>query len=88
MEDEKFVEEALRLAKLGSGWVNPNPMVGAVIVKNGKIIAKGYHKKVGSAHAEAEAIHNAREDLKGTTLYVNLEPHSIKEEPVRVLRKF
>lgn len=74
--DTFFMKRALTLAKKGRGWTNPNPMVGAVIVKNGIIIAEGYHKKVGALHAEAAAIKNAKSDLKGATLYVNLEPCS------------
>lgn len=69
-----YIKEALKFAKKGMGWTNPNPMVGAVIVKNGKIIGKGYHRKVGLPHAEIEAINNAKTNVKGATLYVNLEP--------------
>lgn len=75
--DITFQKLALSLAKKGSGSTFPNPMVGAVIVKNGKVIGKGYHKKAGLPHAEIEAIETARRGLaklKGTTLYVNLEP--------------
>lgn len=75
-QDVSFMQQAIRLAKKGRGWTNPNPMVGCVIVKNGKIISKGYHKKVNQAHAEIEALNAAKEDLKGATLYVNLEPCS------------
>lgn len=74
MRDEVFIRECLKLAKRGSGWTNPNPMVGAVLVKNGKIIGKGYHKKVGLPHAEIEALNHAKTSLKDTTLYINLEP--------------
>ncbi|MDI6592021.1 MAG: bifunctional diaminohydroxyphosphoribosylaminopyrimidine deaminase/5-amino-6-(5-phosphoribosylamino)uracil reductase RibD [Patescibacteria group bacterium] len=76
MEEEFFLKEALKLAKKGLSWTNPNPMVGAVIVKNGKIIAKGYHKRVGLPHAEIEALRVAKSDVKGSTLYTNLEPCS------------
>lgn len=75
--DEQFLKLTLNLAKKGLGWVNPNPMVGALIVKSGKVISTGYHKKAGLPHAEIEAITHARSDLAklaGTTLYVNLEP--------------
>lgn len=78
-EDIKFLKETLVLAKKGMGWVNPNPMVGAVIVKDGKVVGKGYHKKYGAPHAEAEAIRFARTSparLNRATLYVNLEPCS------------
>lgn len=73
-EDIYFIKETLKLAKKGLGWVNPNPMVGAIVVKNGRIIAKGYHKKSGLPHAEIEAIKRYPQSLKGTSLYVNLEP--------------
>jgi len=66
--------EALKLAAKGVGWTNPNPMVGAVIVKNGKIIGKGYHKRFGGPHAETEALAVAKEGARGATLYVTLEP--------------
>ena len=72
--DEQFLKETLRLAKKGMGWTNPNPMVGAVIVRDGQIIVKGYHKKAGLPHAEIEAIKHAKESLQGAILYVNLEP--------------
>ena len=68
--------EAINLARLGEGRVNPNPLVGTVIVKNGKIIAKGYHKNYGGNHSEINAIEAAKEDLRGADLYVNLEPCS------------
>lgn len=73
-QDEFFLKETFKLAKKGMGWTNPNPIVGAVIVKNGHIIAKGYHKKFGGPHAEIEAINSAKTDLKGATLYTSLEP--------------
>lgn len=72
--DTFFLKEALKLAKKGMGWTNPNPMVGALIVKGGKIVASGYHKKFGSPHAEIEALKKAREQAKGAILYLNLEP--------------
>ena len=67
---------ALDLAKLGKGKVNPNPLVGAVIVKDKKIIAKGYHEKYGEDHAEVNAFKNAKENVAGATMYVTLEPCS------------
>ncbi len=73
-EDSKFLKETLRLGKKGMGWTNPNPMVGAVIVKKGQIVGKGYHKKLGFPHAEIEALEDCKESPKGATLYVNLEP--------------
>lgn len=72
--DEKFMKMAIELAKKGKGKVNPNPLVGAVIVKNGEIIGQGYHSKYGGNHAEIEAINNATDDVKGATIYVTLEP--------------
>lgn len=68
------MERALELAKKGAGFVNPNPMVGAVIVKDGEIIGEGYHEKYGGLHAERNAIKNCRKSPKGATLYVTLEP--------------
>jgi diaminohydroxyphosphoribosylaminopyrimidine deaminase/5-amino-6-(5-phosphoribosylamino)uracil reductase len=65
---------ALKLARKGLGRTSPNPMVGAVIVKNGKIIAQGYHRAFGLDHAEVAALKNAKEDVAGATLYVSLEP--------------
>lgn len=72
--DEIFLKETLRLAQRGAGWTSPNPMVGTVIVKKGKIIGWGYHKKIGNPHAEIEALNSSRGSIKGATLYVNLEP--------------
>jgi diaminohydroxyphosphoribosylaminopyrimidine deaminase/5-amino-6-(5-phosphoribosylamino)uracil reductase len=72
--DEKYILRALRLAEKGRGKTSPNPMVGAVIVKNNRIIGEGYHKKAGANHAEIMAIKKAGRDVKGATLYINLEP--------------
>ncbi len=74
--DEMFMDEALKLGAMGVGWTNPNPMVGAVIVREGKIIGRGYHRKAGGAHAEIEALAGAGRNARGATLYVNLEPCS------------
>lgn len=74
MEHENFMKMALSLAKRGVGWTEPNPLVGAVIVKDGRIIAQGFHRRFGEAHAEAMAIENAGERARDATLYVNLEP--------------
>jgi len=78
-----FMKRALFLARKANWQTSPNPMVGAVIVKNGKIISEGYHKKAGLPHAEVEAIMHAKESLKNTTLYVTLEPccHKDKKTP-------
>ena len=72
--DEKWMKRALRLAKKGRGSVHPNPMVGAVLVKNNRVVGEGYHRKFGEAHAEVEAIRKAGNKARGSTLYVNLEP--------------
>jgi diaminohydroxyphosphoribosylaminopyrimidine deaminase / 5-amino-6-(5-phosphoribosylamino)uracil reductase len=72
--DEQFMRKALRLAKKGLGKVSPNPMVGAVIVKDRRIIAKGYHHAFGKDHAEVDAFKHATENVTGATLYVTLEP--------------
>ena len=73
-----FMQRALQLARLGAGTVSPNPMVGCVIVHNGKIIGEGYHQKHGDAHAEVNAV-NAVSDkslLSESDIYVTLEPCS------------
>lgn len=72
--DQRFMRRALDLAHNGMGWTNPNPMVGAVIVKNGKIIGEGWHTRCGKLHAEREAFAHCPEDPAGATLYVTLEP--------------
>jgi diaminohydroxyphosphoribosylaminopyrimidine deaminase/5-amino-6-(5-phosphoribosylamino)uracil reductase len=72
--DELYMMRALALARLGAGQVSPNPMVGAVIVKNGKIIGEGFHKKFGGPHAEAAAVRSCKGSVKGAALYVTLEP--------------
>ena len=70
------MERALELAALGEGAVNPNPLVGAVVVKNGKIVGEGYHKMYGGPHAEVFALEAAGEEAKGADIYVTLEPCS------------
>ena len=74
--DEKFMQEALRLAKKGCGRTKTNPLVGAVIVKKGCIIARGYHARFGGPHAEIVALKRAGKKARGATLYVTLEPCS------------
>ena len=74
--DEKFMARAIELAFKGLGGVNPNPLVGAVVVKDGKIIGEGWHKKYGGPHAEVWALNEAGEEAKGATIYVTLEPCS------------
>src|ERR1700749_1288840 len=80
-QDEIYMRRCLELAQLGLGNVSPNPMVGAVIVHNNKIIGEGYHQKYGQAHAEVNAINQVIEQyanyvelLKQATIYVSLEP--------------
>lgn len=74
--DEFYMNTALDLAKKGVGKVNPNPLVGAVIVKGGKVIGVGYHERYGDVHAEVNAFKNTTEDITGSTMYVTLEPCS------------
>ena len=74
--DEQWMQRAIKFARLGEGQVEPNPMVGCVLVKDGKCIAEGYHRRFGQAHAEVDALRSLRsiEDAKGATAYVTLEP--------------
>ena len=74
--DEFFMSEAIKLALKGIYNTHPNPMVGAVIIKNGRIIGKGYHMEYGKAHAEVNAIKSAKAAAKGATIYITLEPCS------------
>ena len=74
MPDEEYMKRALALARRGLGKVSPNPMVGAVIVKDGRIIGQGYHRWFGGKHAEVNAIENASGSTSGSTMYVTLEP--------------
>lgn len=74
MQDAEYMKMALELAEKGCGFTSPNPMVGAVIVKNGKVIGSGYHKKYGELHAERNALLSCAEAPEGSTLYVTLEP--------------
>ena len=79
MSDAQFMRLALRLARRGYGMTSPNPMVGAVLVKGGKIIGRGWHRRAGLPHAEIEALHDAQKhghNPRGATLYVTLEPCS------------
>jgi len=81
--EEKYMKRAIELALKGEGYVNPNPMVGAVIVKNNKIIGEGWHKKYGELHAERDAFKNLTESAEGADMYVTLEPccHHGKQPP-------
>lgn len=72
--EEKYMLRAIELAKKGLGHTNPNPLVGAVIVKDGVVIGEGYHERYGELHAERNAIASLRECAKGATIYVTLEP--------------
>jgi diaminohydroxyphosphoribosylaminopyrimidine deaminase/5-amino-6-(5-phosphoribosylamino)uracil reductase len=74
MNDEQWMKRALRLAEKGRGRTSPNPMVGAVLVKNGQVVGEGYHARAGEAHAEILALRQAGEEARGSTLYINLEP--------------
>ncbi|MDO8282370.1 MAG: bifunctional diaminohydroxyphosphoribosylaminopyrimidine deaminase/5-amino-6-(5-phosphoribosylamino)uracil reductase RibD [Thermodesulfovibrionia bacterium] len=82
-KNEMYIKKALALAAKGIGRTSPNPAVGAVIVKNNRVIAADYHKKAGEPHAEALALAKAGSDAKGATLYINLEPccHTDKKTP-------
>jgi diaminohydroxyphosphoribosylaminopyrimidine deaminase/5-amino-6-(5-phosphoribosylamino)uracil reductase len=83
MSDYYYLRQCFKLAQKGKGNVSPNPFVGAVLVKRGKVIGRGYHIKYGAAHAEVHAIKNATENVTGSTLYCNLEPccHTNKQTP-------
>ena len=76
MKDLYFMDIALRLALRAQGFTSPNPLVGALVVKNGEIVGKGYHRKAGAPHAEIFALNQAGSQTKGATLYVTLEPCS------------
>lgn len=81
--EEKFMRAAINLAKLGTGFTNPNPLVGAVIVKDGRIIGEGWHERYGGLHAERNALAHCMEDPAGADMYVTLEPccHYGKQPP-------
>ena len=83
MNDNEYMSRAIELARKGEGWTSPNPMVGAVIVKDGRIIGEGYHHKYGDLHAERDALRNCTEDPEGAVIYVTLEPccHHGKQPP-------
>ena len=74
LQHKKYMARALDLAERGRGLTSPNPLVGAVIVNDGRIIAEGFHRRFGDAHAEVEALEQANESARGSTMYVNLEP--------------
>ena len=83
MTDETYMRRAIVLAERGAGWTSPNPMVGAVIVKDGRIIGEGWHRRYGEAHAERNALQSCTESPVGSVLYVTLEPccHHGKQPP-------
>jgi diaminohydroxyphosphoribosylaminopyrimidine deaminase/5-amino-6-(5-phosphoribosylamino)uracil reductase len=72
--DEQYMRLALKLAARGAGWVSPNPLVGAVVVRDGHIVGRGWHRRYGASHAEVEALLKAGDAARGATLYVTLEP--------------
>ena len=74
MDDKDYMKRALERAKKGEGFVSPNPMVGAVIVKDGEIIAEGWHEKYGDLHAERNALKHCTQSAEGADMYVTLEP--------------
>ncbi len=74
MTDTDYMMQALSLARKAKGFTSPNPCVGAVVVNNGRIVGKGYHKAAGRAHAEVAAIDDAGSEAKGAVIYVTLEP--------------
>jgi len=83
MTDSHYMTRALELAQLGGGWVNPNPQVGAVLVKESRVIGEGYHARFGGPHAERVTLEACAESPVGATLYVTLEPccHTGKTPP-------
>jgi diaminohydroxyphosphoribosylaminopyrimidine deaminase/5-amino-6-(5-phosphoribosylamino)uracil reductase len=84
--DDRWIARALELARRGEALTHPNPMVGAVLVKNGRVVAEGFHTYEGRRHAEIAALENAGKNARGATLYVNLEPccHSGRTGPCTV----
>lgn len=82
-QDAVFMRRALQLARMGWGRVSPNPMVGAVLIRDGEVVGEGYHAEWGQAHAEVEALRVAGDKARGATLYVSLEPchHTGKTGP-------
>lgn len=83
MDDSSYMALAVELAERGVGWVSPNPLVGAVLVKDGRIIGRGWHARCGGLHAERSALADCREDPAGAVLYVTLEPccHTGRQPP-------
>lgn len=83
MNDTDYMALAIKLARNGTGWTSPNPLVGAVLVKEGRIIGQGWHHRCGGLHAEREALAACTENPAGATLYVTLEPccHQGRQPP-------
>lgn len=81
--DAAYMRQAIELARGGAGWTNPNPLVGAVIVKDGRVIGQGFHERIGDLHAERNALRSCTEDPAGATIYVTLEPcdHTGRQPP-------
>ena len=77
-EHSFYMERAIQLAKRGTGFTNPNPLVGAVIVKDHRIIGEGWHARYGDLHAERNALKNCTEDPAGATMYVTLDRKSTR----------
>jgi diaminohydroxyphosphoribosylaminopyrimidine deaminase/5-amino-6-(5-phosphoribosylamino)uracil reductase len=73
-QDEYYMKRALRLAARGAGRVSPNPMVGAVVVKDGSVVGEGFHERFGEKHAEINALERASKAARGSTVYITLEP--------------
>src|SRR6059058_3727861 len=82
-DDDHWMERALQLAEYGRGYVEPNPLVGAVVVRDGRVVGEGWHQRYGGPHAEVHALAAAGEAARGATLYVTLEPccHQGKTPP-------
>ena len=74
MQDTDYMKRAIELAVKARGWTSPNPMVGAVIVKEGQIIGEGYHERYGQLHAERNALASCTQSPEGAAVYVTLEP--------------
>lgn len=72
--DDRYLRRALSLAKRGRGRTHPNPMVGAVVVRGGRVVGEGWHRRAGGPHAEVIALGEAGTKARGATLYVTLEP--------------
>jgi len=90
MDHQYYMRRAIELARKGRGFTSPNPMVGAVVAKDGRIVGEGYHQAAGQPHAEVNALDDAGEEARGATLYVTLEPcnHTGRTPPctARIIR--